>query len=143
GRGDKPGEVLIQTSHPDLARLGASTFCDYEDFARRELAARRALAYPPFSALIRVELSGREEKPVEAAAASMAESLGSALDPAGHQVLGPAVGIPPVLRGRHRRQLLVKVLDPSRAEAALPVLRGVRPPSGVRVKVVVDPYDLL
>ncbi|MFA6318377.1 MAG: primosomal protein N', partial [Elusimicrobiota bacterium] len=52
GRGDKPGEVLIQTSHPDLARLGASTFCDYEDFARRELAARRDLAYPPFSALI-------------------------------------------------------------------------------------------
>ncbi|MBI5622831.1 MAG: primosomal protein N' [Elusimicrobia bacterium] len=143
GRGDKPGEVVVQTSHPTLAALGAARVCDYEEFVRGELASRRELAYPPFSALIRVELSGKVEAAVEKAAGAMAEGLEAVLDPAGHQVLGPAVGIPPVLRGRHRRQLLVKVLDPGKAEAALPAIRSVRAASGVRAKVVVDPYDLL
>ncbi|MBI5882543.1 MAG: primosomal protein N' [Elusimicrobia bacterium] len=143
GRGDKPGEVVIQTSHPALTALGSARFCDYEEFVRGELAVRKELAYPPFSALIRVELSGRVEKAVEEAGQAMAEGFAGALDPAGHQVLGPAVGIPPVLRGRHRRQLIVKVLDPSRAEAALGGIRRVRAPSGIKVKVVVDPYDLL
>ncbi|MHB1753451.1 MAG: primosomal protein N' [Acidiferrobacter sp.] len=57
GRGDRPGQVLIQTHHPahplwvPLARL------DYEAFAEAALQERRETAFPPYThcALLRAE----------------------------------------------------------------------------------------
>ncbi|MBI5210855.1 MAG: primosomal protein N' [Elusimicrobia bacterium] len=142
GRGEKPGEVVVQTMHPGLAAMSSSQLGRYELFAAAELAVRKELSYPPFAELIRVELAGRAEKIVEGASQEMADRLGGILDAAGHQVLGPAPSIPPVYRGRHRRHILVKVLDPAGTESALDAIRAVRVPAGVKAGVVVDPYDL-
>ena len=59
-------------------------------------------------------------------------------------VLGPAPAPMALLRGRHRRRLLLKV---RRNVAVQPILRGwlatVRVPGGARVDVDVDPISFL
>jgi len=57
GRAEKPGEVLIQTFHPDHPLFAALQQHDYISFARYELDARRDAQYPPFAhlALLRAE----------------------------------------------------------------------------------------
>jgi primosomal protein N' (replication factor Y) len=98
------------------------------------------LGYPPFSSLVRLELSAtsaeRAESAAEVAFARVAELI-----PADAQLLGPAPRFR--LRGRHRRQLLVKARD--RAPAVAAVRRAVdqlaseRMPRGVALSVDVDP----
>ena len=51
GRGDLPGEVLIQTYSPDHYSITAAAAHDYEGFYKNEMRVRRALGYPPFSHL--------------------------------------------------------------------------------------------
>jgi primosomal protein N' (replication factor Y) (superfamily II helicase) len=57
GRADKPGEVLLQTHHPDHPLLQLLLDGGYAAFAEAELAQREAAGFPPFAhlALLRAE----------------------------------------------------------------------------------------
>ena len=98
------------------------------------------MRYPPFSHLVRVELTAGDVGDAERAAGAIHSLLRDAL-PAGTELLGPAPRFR--LRGRHRRQLLLKaedrgatvaaVRDAVESAAAGPVLRG------VALSVDVDP----
>jgi primosomal protein N' (replication factor Y) len=61
GRGTKPGIVLIQTHCPgaELIRLALNN--DMENFLKNELILRSEFFYPPFSHLIRLIFSGKNE----------------------------------------------------------------------------------
>ncbi len=87
GRGEKGGRVLVQTMAPDAPAIAAASRHDAEGFLPGELERRRALRYPPFSALIRV-VAGRRREPVGEARA-VAEPIASATD-AAPEILGPA-----------------------------------------------------
>ncbi|WP_054694664.1 replication restart helicase PriA [Syntrophomonas palmitatica] len=62
GRGDKAGEVIIQSYQPDdkLIRLAAEQ--DYEKFYLQEIEMRRILNYPPFTHLLRIVISAVQEE---------------------------------------------------------------------------------
>ena len=57
GRADKPGEVLLQTHHPEHPLLQTLVTGGYHAFAEVELAMREAAGFPPFAhlALLRAE----------------------------------------------------------------------------------------
>jgi primosomal protein N' (replication factor Y) len=57
GRADKPGNVLIQTHHPDHPLLADLLAGGYPEFARKALDERRLAELPPFThmALLRAE----------------------------------------------------------------------------------------
>ncbi|THB75098.1 MAG: primosomal protein N' [Gammaproteobacteria bacterium] len=57
GRGEKAGEVILQTHHPDNPTLYRILFNGYQEFARLELQQRRKTLLPPFTsmAVIRAE----------------------------------------------------------------------------------------
>ncbi len=57
GRGEKTGEVILQTHHPDNPTLHRILFNGYGDFARQELKQRQDTLLPPFTsmAVIRAE----------------------------------------------------------------------------------------
>ncbi|MGE0370900.1 MAG: primosomal protein N' [Gammaproteobacteria bacterium] len=105
GRADNPGEVLIQTHHPDHPQLAALLRHDYQNFARSLLDERRQAGLPPYGclALLRAEsVHARAPRDFLAAlCAGLPESVR-----AGVEILGPAP--PPMERraGRHRAQLL-------------------------------------
>lgn len=69
GRGDKTGEVVIQTYSPDNYAVRFAAAQDYEAFYQEEMMIRRALAYPPFSDLYRIVFtSGNRQAAQEGAA---------------------------------------------------------------------------
>ena len=97
--------MLVQTLDPDAAAIRHAATHDAAGFITGELERRRELAYPPFSHLIRVELSAADGARLERAAAAIRSELDRAL-PASATALGPAPRFR--LRGRERRQVLVK-----------------------------------
>jgi len=116
GRGAASGRVLVQTLAPDADAIRHASRHDAAGFLAGELERRRALAYPPFAHLIRVELSAPDAGAAQAAAEHVAGLLGPRLG-AGARLLGPASRHR--LRGRHRCQLLVKAADRPQAVAAV------------------------
>ena len=68
GRGAEGGSVLVQTLAPDAASIAAAARHDADGFLEGELVRREALAYPPFSTLVRVVCSAEEQaRAIEAA----------------------------------------------------------------------------
>lgn len=59
GRGELPGKVLVQTYQPDHYVNKFAREHDYTGFAAREMYFRRAVRYPPFSALANVVVQSK------------------------------------------------------------------------------------
>ncbi len=140
GRAEKPGEVLLQTLSPDHEAIQGAASGDYAAWADQELEARRDLRYPPASSLMRAVLAGKDEARVIKAATDLAAALADALGLEA-QVVGPAPALLREVRGKFRHHLLIK-LPPERLEAALAAARAAPQPSGVRLTLDVDPYDM-
>jgi primosomal protein N' (replication factor Y) len=106
GRGSVPGIVLIQTIQPDHYAIRLAAAQDYAAFYEKELAFRRALHYPPFSAMANVLVRG-EKKEV---ALGMSTSLARLFTPPPDKlrVLGPAEAPVARLRNEYRYQFLIK-----------------------------------
>jgi len=140
GRADKPGEVVLQTLSPDHEAILAAAKGDYAAWADAEIDARRELRYPPSSSLLRGVLAGKDEARVVAAATALVAGLSDHLGLEA-EVVGPAPALLREVRGKFRHHLLVK-LPPERVEAALAFARSKPQPSGVRLTLDVDPYDM-
>jgi primosomal protein N' (replication factor Y) len=140
GRGPRGGRVLVQTLAPEAPAIRHAAAHDAEAFLTAELERRRALRYPPFSHLVRLELTAPDARAAEAAARFAHRHIQGAL-PTEATLLGPAPRFR--VRGRHRRQLLVKA--PERGPAVSAVrgavndLAGSRGLRGVAISVDVDP----
>lgn len=106
GRGEAPGEVVVQAYAPEHYAVEAARTHDFEGFYERELGYRRRLGYPPFSALIACVCRGSDTLTVKEEADHLAAALRHRARP-DVRILGPAS--PPLarLRGRHRMQVLV------------------------------------
>jgi primosomal protein N' (replication factor Y) len=111
GRGPKGGEVFIQTALPNHYAVVAATEHDFVGFAGREMEVRREPAYPPYSRLVNVVISGLEEAPTQEAAAAAAEWVAGLL--ASRRVrdvalVGPAPCPIDRIRGRWRWHFLLR-----------------------------------
>jgi primosomal protein N' (replication factor Y) len=65
GRGDRAGEVVIQTSTPHAPPIQFARKSDFDGFQLEELEQRREFNYPPFQHLIRHLFRGRNPEKVE------------------------------------------------------------------------------
>ena len=141
GRAEAPGRVLLQTFSPEHPVMQALLEGDLAAFMAREAAQRRPGHWPPYGRLAALIVSADAAPAVDA----LARDLGRAAPHgAGVEVLGPAPAPLSVLRGRHRRRLLLKT---RRDVAVQPILREwlakVVVPRGARVEVDVDPVSFL
>ena len=145
GRGEAPGEVIIQTwwaSHPAIT---AAARHDRSRFEESERSERREAGYPPFSRLANVTFWGREGRVVEKDSAAFAAELRSRVDGLpGWEVLGPAECIKSRVKDRIRRHIMVKApldadLGPvlSACERSLPGRRG------SNMSIDIDAYDMM
>jgi primosomal protein N' (replication factor Y) len=116
GRGEGGGRVLVQTLAPDAPAIEAAGRHDAPGFLAGELERRRALRYPPFSHLVRVEFAAPRVGDAERAAGELHAMIEDRL-PGETELLGPAPRFR--LRGRHRRQLLLKAADRSATVGAV------------------------
>ena len=95
GRGDKPGQALIQTNVPEHQVITLAAKQDYDGFYELEIQMRKALQYPPFGDITLVTFTGQEESRVLHGAVKFRDSLAACLkqpEYAGEvcSLLGPA-----------------------------------------------------
>ncbi len=87
GRGEIPGEVIIQTSDVSQAILKKVLEGNYEALYQEEIEERERFFYPPFSRLIRLVVKNPEKEMVETAANALADYLKKTFGP--ERILGP------------------------------------------------------
>ncbi|MGA8596857.1 MAG: primosomal protein N' [Bryobacteraceae bacterium] len=116
GRGDLPGQVIIQTLNPDHYAIRLAIDHDYEAFYCKEIEFRKWLRYPPFAVMANVVL--RSEKREQALRFSTEFERLLKPAPDGVKVLGPAEAPVARVRSEYRYQLLLKASKRA-------VLRGV------------------
>jgi primosomal protein N' (replication factor Y) len=145
GRGDRPGEVLIQTAYPEHPLLRCLITGGYEGFAALALEERRATGWPPYShlALLRADSPSRAETfdfLREAGAAAPAPR------DARLRILGPAPAAMARRAGRHRAQLLVDSPTRSALQAFLgqwvAAIAALKAPRSLRWSLDVDPAEV-
>jgi primosomal protein N' (replication factor Y) len=141
GRADKPGEVLLQTLSPEHEAIQGAVAGDYGAWADAELFSRRELSYPPAAGLIRIVLAGPDEAKVSSGAEVFGDALRSSL-PSDADVVGPAPALLREVRKKFRYHLLVKIPS-ARVDEALAAIRTCPVPSGLRLSLDADPYDML
>ncbi len=62
GRAEEKGKVVLQTFDPENDVLRFATSYDYEGFYQNEISLRAAMAFPPFSKIVRVLITGEDDK---------------------------------------------------------------------------------
>ncbi len=62
GRAEEKGKVVLQTFDPENDVLRFATTYDYQGFYENEISLRAATAFPPFSKIVRVLITGEDDK---------------------------------------------------------------------------------
>lgn len=142
GRGERAGEVVIQSFAPEHYSLQLAQAQDYLGFYKMERAFRKGLMYPPFTHLVNLVFESE----------SMAGALGQARRVAKFlkdervddvAVLGPAFAVRAKVANRHRCQVLIKLPRRQHAVVRSLVRSVLADPEVSRVmQVDVDPLDL-
>lgn len=88
GRGDKSGEVVIQTYNPDHYAIQLAKKQDYETFYRYEMNVRKQMSYPPYYYTVGITLSLADELELTRKAYQVLAMLKEALSPEA-KILGP------------------------------------------------------
>src|SRR5262245_42959487 len=145
GRGDRPGEVVIQSYFPDHYTFQLAVTQRFEDFYTRESRYRKAMFYPPFTALAGVMVTDRDA----GRAAALARQVGDFLDSlrtSTVRILGPAPAPVERIKRVHRHQLLIKSSSRATLHHMLERLRAYveeKKIGATRVIIDVDPVSLL
>jgi primosomal protein N' (replication factor Y) len=141
GRGDTPGEAIIQTLYPDHYSIRSAAAQDYAVFFEHEMAFRGSMHYPPDLALINVVVKGRSLEQTMADAQDLVTRVRARRD-AG-RVVGPAPAAFAKIKDAYRAQFFVKGRSRRAMRQAVSQALAARPDLKRRVTVDVDPMSVL
>jgi len=143
GRGDVPGEVIVQTFTPMHPAIQAARRLDYQGFCDQELESRKELLYPPFAHLICITLESLRVEAVERTTQALAKRLASAL-PKAVILAGPIPAPLSRAKGHYRFQIIMRSVSVKAMTVPLKeVLKALRCPPGVRIAVDVDALSMM
>jgi primosomal protein N' (replication factor Y) len=142
GRGERPGEAVVQTLFPTHYSIRLACTQDYEAFFEKETAYRHAMRYPPHVAMVNVVVKGRTFDEAMQGAQSLAAAVRGTARP-GFVLLGPAPAPIQKLRGEHRVQFFLKGLNRAAMRESLRAALDAAPQLARRVAVDVDPVTML
>jgi primosomal protein N' (replication factor Y) len=144
GRGEQPGDAIIQTLYPEHYSIRLACRQDYVAFYEREIVFRRAMRYPPVVALV----NGIVRAGSFAAAFHDANELTRSLrqqasSGGGFTVLGPAPAPLVRLRGEHRVQFFLKGRSRTGMKEAVKRALADHPTLKRRLTIDIDPLTVL
>jgi primosomal protein N' (replication factor Y) len=142
GRGEQPGEAIVQTLYPDHYSIQLACRQDYRAFYEKEIAFRQAMRYPPLVSLVNAVVRARTFAGAMDDAADVVQKVRERDGGAVH-VLGPAPAPLGKLRGEYRAQLLIKGVNRRKIREALQAALATRPELQRRIVVDVDPLSVL
>ena len=140
GRGDLPGEVVIQTLSKEHPIIQFASQEDYKSFYQLEIESRELFSFPPFTNLVKVQVTADSEKQAFEAIKKAKDLLIQKL-PA-HFTLTAIVpsGIAKI-QDRFRFQFLIKGRPLLAASPALLELQELKWEKGVHMLIDVDPVS--
>ena len=107
GRGEKAGEVIVQTFNPDHHSIVLAQAQDYETFYRHEMRLRHQSGYPPYYFTVKISASHPSEEVAAKKMYQIAEKLKNGLSP-NSQILGPIPSGVARIKNRYHYQLILK-----------------------------------
>jgi primosomal protein N' (replication factor Y) len=145
GRGERPGEVLIQTRYPGNPFWSLVLSADYKAFFAQEIELRRRRRYPPFVKLALIRLNWPSDQgPLSDLMGAMARRLRELGTREGVTVLGPAPAPLSMLRGRLRRHCMLKGEDWSAVRRVFAAIRHeFSGEAGLRLSLDLEPLNML
>ena len=146
GRGERPGQVLIQTYHPHHYALRHASAQDYHAFYNEEIKHRQNHSYPPFVALTSILVHGVELDRVRSDAITLRSELDKANEDRACRILGPAPAPLARLKGEFRFQLLIKSRSRKKMRdiADLAIKRAIEQGvNGRSINLDIDPVSIM
>ena len=144
GRAEKPGEVVVQTHHPDHPLLQTLLHHGYEGFAKAALVEREQAALAPYSHLVMLRCESLKQQAGDDFMHAARELL-SQQDCAGLSIFGPVKAPMERRAGRFRSQLMLQSSQRRPLHQVLqqwlPQLQALKQARAVRWSLDVDPYD--
>ena len=146
GRGDVPGNVVIQTYQPENYAVQYASEQDYEGFYNEEMRYRSLLLYPPAAHMLCVQLQSENEDSAEGLAGTLRELF--VRDDPEALVIGPAKGSLTKIRDQYRYVIYIKDVNydklircKDRAEAFIAYLIRIGKDPQVQVQFDFDPVS--
>jgi len=156
GRGDLGGEVIVQTYYPDEWAIKLAAKHDFVTFYQNEIDQRKELGYPPFSHLILILFSGKNQNRVIHQAEKFCllfEKMLVKENSKETEILGPAPAPLSRIKNQHRWQVVIKTRITNKVVDLLKEIleegkdfstTSFRTKKGsCRITVNVDPVDML
>ncbi len=112
GRGGFPGKAIIQSYCPDSYAISAIKKYTYDEFFEEEIKIREELDYPPFTQLINILFSGKDEKKVIGEAYSFSNFFNKVDGKRWlKSFLGPAPAPLSRIKNKYRWHMILKTTD--------------------------------
>ena len=117
GRGDEPGDVIIQTYHPEHYAVLTAKEQDYEQFYEQEILYRQLGFYPPVWNLLLIMCTSENEKQLQFACEKIAKRLQKHVEEEAElerkpiQVVGPADAAIARVNDVYRKVIYIKTKD--------------------------------
>ncbi|ANW24169.1 primosomal protein N' [Vibrio coralliilyticus] len=147
GRASKPGEVILQTHHPEHSLLQALLTKSYRHFAETALQERKFAMLPPYSYLTLFRAEANSSQHVEAFLRQVRHTLEAHPLFDGYcQVLGPTPAPLAKRAGKHRWQLMLQTQTRPTMQkllsSAKPAIQMLPNAKKVRWSLDIEPQDL-
>lgn len=107
GRGQKAGEVVIQTYSPEHYSIQTAAKQDYQEFYRQEIGYRSILKYPPVWQMLVVFVSGITEEKVK----NITDAIANVIRQTGVLMIGPGEATFAKINDNYRRVIYIKDKD--------------------------------
>ena len=151
GRGTIAGKVVIQTYNPGYSSIQQAIKQDFLSFYDQEVPQRKELAYPPFSRLVNIRMSGKRNEEVRDLAVALGKRCRALMqkDQIAYnslELLGPTEAPWEKLKGKYRWHMLLKGTDRDAlyrftnllVQSVIPTMKKI----GVIISVDIDPINL-
>jgi primosomal protein N' (replication factor Y) len=147
GRGDKKGEVVIQTYNPEHYAISLAKEQNYSAFTRQELQFRKMLFYPPYWRMARFVFSYKDEIYLHnylKEFTELIELLQKHFNQHELLILGPTPTPLPKINQLYRQHIILKAKNVTVMNKAIIFLKTKsKRNSTIRTIIDVDPFQLL
>ena len=148
GRGDKEGKVIFQTYNTQNIYLKNAQEQDYENFYENEIELREMLDYPPFSKMIRIILSSKNEFRAQKSASEIELALSDYIKKLTLDetilILGPSECVIKKIKEEYRFNIIIKnKIGDLGHRTVLRFLKSIKLTNDIKMVVDIDPSDIL
>lgn len=146
GRADLPGKVLVQTYMPEAESIICASQYQKDEFLSFELNKRKMLNYPPFSSLVNVVVSGKDEDVVSNFVNDLYIDLCDYVsnNDIKAEIMPATQCVLQKLRNMFRYHILLKLNNPDDASlVASNIQKNYNKNNDVNVSIDIDPISIL